>query len=96
MAPIGCAACTEPQCLYKGAVYLFTLRSGSVEALRYELEGRGLDSRRCHWNTSLTLYFRPHYDSTFNRNEHQEYYPGWDEAAGTRAGILTTFMYRFS
>jgi hypothetical protein len=25
-----------------------------VEALRYKLEGRGFDSRRCHWNFSLT------------------------------------------
>ena len=25
-----------------------------VEALRYKLEGREFDSRRCHWNFSLT------------------------------------------
>ena len=25
-----------------------------VEALRYEPEGRGFDSRWCHWNFSLT------------------------------------------
>jgi hypothetical protein len=25
-----------------------------VEALRYKLEGRGFDSRRCHWNLSLS------------------------------------------
>ena len=25
-----------------------------VEALRYKSEGRGLDSRWCHWNFSLT------------------------------------------
>ena len=25
-----------------------------VEALRYKLEGRGFDSRSCHWNFSLT------------------------------------------
>ena len=25
-----------------------------VEALRYKTEGRGFDSRRCHWNFSLT------------------------------------------
>jgi hypothetical protein len=25
-----------------------------VEALRYKLEGRGIDSRWCHWNFSLT------------------------------------------
>jgi hypothetical protein len=32
-----------------------------VEALRYKPEGRGFDSRWCHWNVSLTLFFRPHY-----------------------------------
>ena len=26
----------------------------SVEALRYRMEGRGFDSRRCHWNFSST------------------------------------------
>ena len=25
-----------------------------VEALRYKLEGRGFDSRWCHWNFSMT------------------------------------------
>jgi hypothetical protein len=25
-----------------------------VEALRYKPEGRGIDSRFCHWNFSLT------------------------------------------
>ena len=25
-----------------------------VEALRYKAEGRGFDSRWCHWNFSLT------------------------------------------
>jgi hypothetical protein len=25
-----------------------------IEALRYKPEGRGIDSRRCHWNFSLT------------------------------------------
>jgi hypothetical protein len=25
-----------------------------VEALRYKPEGRGIDSRWCHWNSSLT------------------------------------------
>jgi hypothetical protein len=25
-----------------------------VEALRYKPEGRGIDSRWCHWNFSLT------------------------------------------
>jgi hypothetical protein len=35
--------------LLKGA------RGGAVvEALRYKPEGRGIDSRWCHWNFSLT------------------------------------------
>jgi hypothetical protein len=30
-------------------------RGGAVvEALRYKPEGRGIDSRWCHWNLSLT------------------------------------------
>jgi hypothetical protein len=49
-----------------------------VEALRYKPEGRGLDSRWCHWNFSLTQSFWPQYDpgfdSTSNRNEYQEYF----------------------
>ena len=28
-----------------------------VEALRYKPEGRGFDSRWCHWNFSLTQSF---------------------------------------
>ena len=51
-----------------------------VEALRYKLEGRGVDSRWCHWNFSLTYSFRPHYvpgvDSASNGNEYQEYLLG--------------------
>ena len=50
----------------------------SVEALRYEPEGRGFDSRWRHWSFSLTYSFRPHYgpgvDSASNRNEYQEYF----------------------
>jgi hypothetical protein len=49
-----------------------------VEALRYKLKGRGIDSRRCHWNFSLTLFFRPRYgpgvDSASKRNEYQEHF----------------------
>jgi hypothetical protein len=49
-----------------------------VEALRYKPEGRGFDSRWCHWNISLTYTFRPYYgpgvDSASNRNECQEYF----------------------
>jgi len=32
-----------------------------AEALRYKPEGRGFNSRWCHWNISLTQFFRPHY-----------------------------------
>jgi len=43
-------------------------------------EGRGFDSRWCHWNFWLTQTFRPHYgpgvDSASNRNEYQEYFLG--------------------
>jgi hypothetical protein len=45
-----------------------------VEALRHKPEGRGIDSRWCHANFSLTLFFRAHYgpgvDSASNRNEY--------------------------
>jgi len=50
-----------------------------AEALRYKPEGRGFDSRWCHWNFSLTQS-RPHYgpgvDSASNRNEYQKYFLG--------------------
>jgi len=49
-----------------------------VKALRYKSEGRGFDSRRCHWNFPLKQSFRPHYgpgvDSASNRNEYQEHF----------------------
>ena len=52
-----------------------------VEALRYKPEGRGFDSRWCHWNFSLIKSFRPRYgpgvNSTSYRNEYQEYFQGW-------------------
>ena len=51
-----------------------------VEALRYKPEGCGFDSRWCHWNLSLTWFFRPHYgpgvDSASNRIEYQGYLLG--------------------
>jgi hypothetical protein len=62
--------------------YIFSLftsvleaRGGAVvEALRYQPEHRGIDSRWCHWN------FRQQYgsgvDSTSNTNEYQEYFLG--------------------
>ena len=43
-------------------------------------EGRGFDSRWCHWNFSLTYSFQPHYgpgvDSASNGNKYQEEFPG--------------------
>jgi len=51
-----------------------------VEALRYKPEGRGFDSRWCHWNFLLTSSFRTHYgpgvDSASKRNEYQEHILG--------------------
>jgi len=51
-----------------------------VEALRYKPEGRGFDSRWCHWSFPLTYSFQPHYGpgvhSASNRNEYQEYFLG--------------------
>ena len=61
-----------------------------VEALRYKPEGRGFDSRWCHWILSLTS-FRPHYDpgvdSASNRNEYQEYF--LDGEGGWCVGLTT-------
>ena len=55
------------------------------ETLRYKPQGRGFDSRWCHWNFSLTSSFLPHcgpgVDSTSNSNEDQEYFV-WIKAAG--------------
>ena len=51
-----------------------------VEALRYNSEGRGFDSRWRHWNFSLTQSFQSHYgsgdNSACNRNEYQDYFLG--------------------
>ena len=61
-----------------------------VEALCYKLEGRGFDSRWCHWNFSLALSFRPHYGpgvDQASRNEYQEYFLG---GKGSRCVGLTT------
>ena len=70
------------------------------EALRYKPEGRGFDSRCCHWNFSLTRCFRSHYDargdSASNRNEYQEYFLGGKGGPVRRADNLTTFMCRLS
>jgi hypothetical protein len=62
-----------------------------VQELRYNPNGRSFDSRRGHWDFSLTYYFRPHYgngvDSACNRNEYQEYLLGYK---GDRCVGLTT------
>jgi hypothetical protein len=51
-----------------------------VEALRYKPEGRGFDSRWCHWNFSVIYSFRSHCDagddSASNRSEYQESFLG--------------------
>jgi hypothetical protein len=53
-----------------------SVRKGYVGALRYQLEGRGFDSRWGHWEFLLTS-FRPHYDpgvdSAFNSNGYRGY-----------------------
>ena len=55
-----------------------------VKALRYKSEGRGFDSRLCHWNFLLTYSLRSHYgpgvDSASNRNEYQEHFLGVNAA----------------
>ena len=64
-----------------------------VEALRYKSEGRGFDSRWCHWKFSLAKSFRPYYglgvDSVSKRNEYQEYFLG---GKGGRCVQLTTLL----
>ena len=70
-----------------------------VEALRYKSEGRGFDSRWCHWNFSLTYSFWPQYgpgvDSSSNRNEFQQPY-----VCNTHITIFTcccdNFLYPYS
>jgi hypothetical protein len=48
-----------------------------VETLRYKPEGRGFDSRWCHWiffiDIILPAALCPGGDSASNRNEYQEY-----------------------
>ena len=51
-----------------------------VETLRHKPDGRGFDSRWCHWNFSLTLSFPscygPGVDPASNRNKYQVYFLG--------------------
>jgi len=63
----------------------------SVEAPRYKTEGRGFDSRWCHWNFSLTQSFWTHYgtgvDPASNRNKYRECLL---EGKGGQCVVLTT------
>jgi len=61
-----------------------------VEALLYKPEGRGFDSRLCHWNFSLTLSFRPHYEPAV------ELLTQPLKEMNTRADKFTTFMCHLS
>jgi hypothetical protein len=51
-----------------------------VEAMRYKPEGRGFDSRWCHWKFFIDIILRAALivgvGSASNRNEYQEYFPG--------------------
>ena len=50
-----------------------------VDALRYKPEGRGFDSRQCHWkffDIILPAAYGTGVDSASNRNECQEYFLG--------------------
>jgi hypothetical protein len=56
-----------------------------VEALRYKPEGRGLDSRCCHWNFSFAIILPAALGST---------QPLTEMSAVRMADNLTTFMCR--
>ena len=63
-----------------------------IEALRYNPEGRGFDSRWCHlvffnWHNSFGPHYGPGVDSASNGNEYQEYFLG---GKGGRCVRLTT------
>jgi hypothetical protein len=70
----------SPKIKYIHALHMGARGGVVVKALRYTLEGRGFDSRWCHWIFSVTLSFWSHYglgvDSAFNRNEYQVYFLG--------------------
>jgi hypothetical protein len=79
-----------------GNMQLLYLASGTqwrscLMALFYKPEGRGFDSRWCHWKFPLTQSFQPQYgpgvDSAFNRNECLGYFLG---RKGGRCVGLTT------
>jgi len=60
-----------------------------VEALRYKLEGHGVNTQRCHWNFSLTESFCPRYGPQVGSTEMSSRNISWRiKAAG--ADNLTT------
>ena len=59
-----------------------------VKAPRYQPEGRGSDSRWCHWHIPSS-HCGPGVDSACNRNEYQEYFIG---GKGGRCIGLTTLL----
>jgi len=70
---MGRTACTEPQCLYKGALYI--MHAGHVvaqlaEALRYKPEGRGFIPD----GVTGIFHCGPGVDSASSTNEYQEYF----------------------
>jgi hypothetical protein len=74
-----------PTCLLLISLYYYTTWGYAVAqlvgALRYESEGRGFDSRRCHPSGRTMV------DSPSNRNEYQQYFMG---GKGGRCVGLTT------
>jgi hypothetical protein len=79
------------------AAFCLYARAGRGErcvgwTLHYKPEGRGFDSRWCHWNfllTSFRSHCGPGVDSSSNRNEYQECFM-------RTADNLTAFMCRLS
>ena len=49
-----CVSHTERQISFCTSIFLGYAVVHLVEALHYKPEGRGFDSRWCHWNVSLT------------------------------------------
>jgi hypothetical protein len=60
--------------MYRLAKNLGHAAAQLVEALRYKPEGRGFDSRWCHWN--FLSHYGPGVDPASNGNEYQEYFLG--------------------
>jgi hypothetical protein len=58
--PDSCVTCLVDFRIYHKKMLVHAVAQ-LVEALRCKSEGRGVDSRWCHWNFSLTYSIRPHY-----------------------------------